>query len=302
MKKIPLIIDCDPGVDDAFAIILANSIEKFDVLAITSVSGNVDIDLTTKNALMITDLLNMDCVVARGAEEPLVKDNRMAFHTHGNDGVGGASRLFPSICHKELAEDNALTVLRDILINSKDKISIAAIGPLTNIALLLKIYPEVKEKIEVLSIMGGAINHGNVTPCSEFNFYVDPEAASIVFASGVPIIMSGINLTVNATLTEDNIKEIKSAGSKLAEIGVSMIADYTSKDTAFHDPCAILALSHPELFESEELYVQIDTREGLTRGMSYGDYRRKNTNRPNCKVLNKIKLEEFRKIMVSAFK
>ena len=108
MKKIPLIIDCDPGVDDAFAIILANGIEKFDVLAITSVSGNVDIDLTTKNALMITDLLNMDCVVARGAEEPLVKDNRMAFHTHGNDGVGGASRLFPSICHKELAEDNAV--------------------------------------------------------------------------------------------------------------------------------------------------------------------------------------------------
>jgi pyrimidine-specific ribonucleoside hydrolase len=302
MKKIPLIIDCDPGVDDAVAIILAHHIEKFSILAITSVAGNADIDLTTYNSLMIADWLKMNCIVAKGAPQPLVKEKHTSYHTHGEDGIGGASRFSHLHCHKALSKHDALTIMRDILIMSNEKVSIAAIGPLTNIALLLKVYPEVKDNIEVISIMGGGINHGNVTPCSEFNFFVDPEAASIVFNSGVPLIMSGIHLTVKATLTEEDMRKIKDAQGPLSEIGFQMIGDYTSKDTALHDPCAILALSHPELFEGEELFVQIDTREGLTRGMSYPDRRRKNTHKPNCRVLTDLNIEEFRRLIVEAFK
>lgn len=302
MKKIPLIIDCDPGVDDAFAIILANSLEELDIKAITTVNGNVGIDLTTRNALLLADLLDLDCTVARGAEVPLVKPLREKSNTHGSYGLGGCLNLFPKEIRKELSKEDAVTTIKNILMDSEEKVTIAAVGPLTNIALLLKLYPQVKEKIEVISIMGGAINNGNVTPCSEFNFYEDPEAASIVFNSGVPLIMSGLNLTVNATLTEENLNEMKAIGNKLSEIAVPMISDYISKDAAIHDPCAILAITHPEMFESEDLYVQIDTREGITRGMSYADYRSKNTNPPNCKVLTKMDTTKFREFIVNSIK
>lgn len=302
MNKIPLIIDCDPGVDDAFAIFLANYIEKFDLKAITSVSGNVSLDYTTRNMLLLADLLDLNCTLARGEAKPLVKPIMPATDTHGADGFGGCLNLFPKQSKKELAKDDAVTVLRNVIMDSKEKVTIAAVGPLTNIALLLKTYPEVKANIDVISIMGGAIDEGNVTPCSEFNFYVDPEAASIVFNSGVPLIMAGINLTVTATLTEDNLKEMKDIGTKLSNIGVQMITDYISKDSAIHDPCAILAITNPELFESKDLYIQIDTREGVTRGMSYADYRKRNTNEPNCKVLTKIDVEEFRKYVVESLR
>ncbi len=302
MKKIPLIIDCDPGVDDVLAIVMAKHVDKFDIKAVTSVSGNVGINLTTRNAQLITGLLDLDCVVARGAEEPLVKPKREAGHVHGADGIGGTFELFPKNCKKELSKFSALNVLRDTLMNSEERVSIVAIGPLTNIGLLLKIYPEVKEKIEVISIMGGAINNGNATPCSEYNFLVDPEAASIVFKSGVPLIMAGINLTVKVTLTKENLEEIQNIGSNLSEIGHKMIVDYTTDDPAIHDPCAVLALSHPDMFKWEDLHVQIDTREGFTQGMSYADYRLRIPKKPNCKVLTDIDLEKFRKLTVDSFK
>ncbi len=302
MTKIPLIIDCDPGVDDALTIFLAKYLDKFDIKAITSVSGNVGIDLTTRNALILADLIDLDCVVARGAEEPLVKPKRTSGTVHGIDGIGGSLELFPKECKKELSKDNALTVLRDTLLNSEEKVSIVAIGPLTNIGLLLKVYPEVKEKIEVISIMGGAINHGNATPCSEFNFFADPEAASIVFNSGVPLIMAGINITAKATLTRENKKEIKNIGTNISEIGHKMIENYTSDDPAIHDPCAVLVLTHPEMFEWEDLYVQIDTRPGLTQGMSYADYRYNNINKPNCRVLRDLDIEKFRRFIIDSMK
>ncbi|MFO7887904.1 MAG: nucleoside hydrolase [Eubacteriales bacterium] len=302
MSKIPLIIDCDPGVDDVLAIVMAKHVDRFDIKAITSVSGNVGIDLTTRNAQLIAGLLDLKCVVARGAEEPLVKAKREAGHVHGADGIGGTFEFFPKNCKKELSKFSALNVLRDTLLNSEERVSIVAIGPLTNIGLLLKTYPEVKEKIEVISIMGGAINNGNATPCSEYNFLVDPEAASIVFKSGVPLIMAGINLTVKVTLTKENLEEIKNIGSNLSEIGHKMIVDYTTDDPAIHDPCAVLALSHSDMFKWEDLHVQIDTREGFTQGMSYADYRLRDPKKPNCRVLTDIDLEKFRKLTVDSFK
>lgn len=300
MKKIPLIIDCDPGVDDALAIILANSIEGIDIKAITTVSGNARIEYTTRNALLIAELLDLDCIIAKGAEEPLVKPLLAGTNIHGHDGLGGCVKLFPNEIRKKLSKENAVTVMRDILINSDEKISIVAVGPLTNIAMLLKVYPEVKEKIEQISVMGGAIDNGNITACSEFNFYADPEAASIVFNSGVPLIMAGLNLTNNATLTEEELKEMKAIKTRLADIVVQMTSGYISKDAAIHDPCAILAISNPEIFEYKDLYIQIDTRDGITRGMSYADYRK--NYKSNCKVLTKLDVDKFRNFMVRSLR
>jgi len=302
LKKIPLIIDCDPGVDDAFAIFVANYLEEIDIRAITSVNGNVNIDYTTRNALLMADLLDLDCQVARGESQPIVKPVHQFSDTHGSDGFGGCLGLFTDKVKKKLSDKDAVTLIRDILLNSDEKISIVAVGPLTNIAMLFKAYPEVKEKINILSIMGGAINNGNVTPCSEFNFYVDPEAASIVLNSGVPIILSGLNLTYSATLTEENLKKMREIETKISNIGVNMILDYISKDNAIHDPCAILALTNPEMFESQDMFVQVDTRDGITRGMSYPDNRKKCTDKPNCEVLTKMDVEKFRKIMIDSLK
>jgi len=302
LKKIPLIIDCDPGVDDAFAIFTANYLEEIDIKAITSVNGNVNIDYTTRNALLLADLLDIDCPVARGESRPIVKPLHQFSDTHGTDGFGGSLSLFTDEVKKKLSNKDAVILIRDILLNSDEKINIAAVGPLTNIAMLFKAYPEVKEKINVLSIMGGAINNGNVTPCSEFNFHVDPEAASIVLNSGVPIILSGLNLTYSATLIEENLKEMKEIGTKISDIGVAMVVDYISKDNAIHDPCAILALTNPEMFESQDMFVQVDTRDGITRGMSYADNRKKCTDKPNCKILTKMDVEKFRKYMVKSLR
>lgn len=302
VNKIPLIIDCDPGVDDILSILLAHSLEGIDLKAITSVNGNVGIDYTTRNSLLIADLLDLDCIVARGEAVPLVKPLLPKSDVHGKDGLGGYLDLFPKEIKKDLSKESAVTVLKDLILNSPEKISIAAIGPLTNIAILLKSYPEVKENIEVLSIMGGAINNGNATPCSEFNFYADPEAASVVFNSGVPIILSGLNLTLKATLTERDIDEMKNIGSEISNIALSMLKDYISKDAAIHDPCAILALTNIEMFEYEDLYVQVDTRDGVTRGMSYADYRDINKNKANCKVLTDLDVDKFREFMVNSLK
>lgn len=201
-ERIQLFIDCNPGIDDAMALMMARASEGFDLKGITSVSGNLDIETTTKNIELFANVLKLNAVLARGASEPLVKGKFSAEEVHGSDGLGGASSLFGVTLSGEKVQQNAVDTMRKLLLEEERKTAIVAIGPLTNIALLLKTYPEVKEKIRVISIMGGSLEGGNVTPLSEFNFYVDPEAASIVFQSGIPLILSGLHMTVDATITE----------------------------------------------------------------------------------------------------
>lgn len=293
MSKISLIIDCDPGVDDALAIIMANTKACLDIKAITSVAGNVGIEYTTHNLQLLASLLDLKCPIAKGEEGPLVKQQVTASNTHGKDGFGGYAHLLGNIALRELSDLSAVELMAKILSESEEKITIAAVGPLTNIAVLIKAYPKLIHKIERLSIMGGGLHYGNITATAEFNFYVDPEAAQIVFRSGIPITLASLDVTLQAGIYSKDINYFKQIHNEIAVLASKILESYASKDAALHDPVAILALCHPEMFESEDLLLQVETNEGATRGMSYADCRERSAHLTNCKFLTKIKRDEF---------
>lgn len=299
--KIPVIIDCDPGVDDAIAIILANNKKELDILAITSVSGNVGIENTTYNARLMAGLLKMDTEVARGADCPLINETHLAATVHGKDGLAGkASQFDKSILH-DLSESFAVDLMAEKLRNSKEKVTIIAIGPLTNIAILLKAHPDLKEKIEKISIMGGSITEGNTTSKAEFNFYADPHAAHVVFNSNVPIVLAGLNVTLSACITKEEIKSIYDKNTELSKFAAEIIAGYNKGDTALHDPVAVLAVTNPEIMEFKDYCVNIETEGRYSSGMSFTDERREHKMPCNCSVITKIDREKFAKEILSCF-
>ncbi len=171
----------------------------------------------------------------------------------------------------ELTSENSVTMMHEIIQNSTEKITLIAVGPLTNIALLLRTFPEDKEKIEQISIMGGSITRGNVTSLSEFNFFVDPEAAKIVFESGVKIIMAGLNVTQKASITDEQIQFLDTIETKRTKFAHRILKYYASNDAGIHDPCSVIVLDNPEVFETEDMYIKIDVQNDETRGMSYRD-------------------------------
>lgn len=292
MKKIPLIIDCDPGVDDALAVMLANSKDCFDLKAITSVAGNVELKYTTHNLQLLKSLLKLQCPIAKGHDRPLVKAQVTASKTHGSDGFGGHAHLLKDLSLAQLSELSAVSLIAKILRESEEKVVIAAVGPLTNIAVLIKAYPELLDKISQLAIMGGGIKCGNITPTAEFNFYVDPEAAHIVFNSNVPIVMAGLDATLQAYISAEDIEELSSVKNEVAEIAIKLLQAYASNDSALHDPVAILSVSNPEIFEFEDMYIQIETNEGSTRAMSFADQRDKKP-KDNVKFITKVNRKKF---------
>lgn len=295
-KKIPLIIDCDPGVDDTLALFLAKNLDCFKIQAITTVSGNLSIEVTTENVQLVAGYLGLSCVVAKGAKEPLMKEKVTAAHIHGEDGLGGARKYFPKEKALPLAEEGALLVMRRLLLEAKEKVSILALGPLTNIALLLKAFPEVKEHIGLISIMGGGLFGGNVTPLSEFNFYVDPEAAQIVLQSGVPLLLSGIHMTEKAFLKSEDLQRVQESTGPYAKIGNALLKDFAQGQKAIHDPCAVLALARPDLFTWQEMALTVDPREGVSQGMLV-PMREKN---PTCKVMMDLQVDTFRELLTEA--
>lgn len=300
MKTYPIIIDCDPGVDDIFAILVANSKPEIDIKAICSVSGNVGIDLTTHNARLIAGLLGLNCVVAKGASKPLIKDAFTAGMTHGSDGFGGCAGMFGDDRLSKLSDMGAVEVEKKILMESVEPVYIVATAPLTNIALLLSVYPEVKSKIAAISMMGGGINIGNITPFSEFNYFTDPEAAYIVMNSGVKLIMCGLNVTLQATLTDEELNEMRGLNNTISDVGVKILSTYIANDAAIHDPCAVLAVTDQDKFQYKDQFVQIDIRPGITQGMSYVDERQNTNQKSNCRVFYNIDKKFFRRSIVKS--
>ncbi|OMD70680.1 nucleoside hydrolase [Paenibacillus odorifer] len=297
----PIIIDCDPGHDDAIAILLAiaNS-EKLDLRGITTVGGNQILDKITKNALKVISFVNADIPVAKGAAGPLFGKLVTGEEAHGESGMDGP--LLPPSKFRPV-EQGAVEFMLNIIRSSEEKITLVPMAPLTNIALLITAYPEIKDRIEKISLMGGGISYGNVTSTAEFNIYVDPEAARIVFESGIPITMSGLDVTDKAAIFEDEILALKERGPVSTMVGelLDFYSIYGKKmgyvGSALHDPCAVAWLLHPELFESEHLYVTVETEGKLTRGMTVAD-RRKKTDRPaNVQVLVGVDREAFMKLI-----
>jgi len=274
-----IILDTDPGVDDAMAIFLALRSPELQVEAITAVSGNVPLSFTLPNALRLVEIAgHPDVPVAAGAAVPLVRRLVTAAYVHGNNGLGGVE--FPEPKIKPVGE-SAVELIRRIVRANPGEITIAAVGPLTNIATLLKVDPSIVSLIKAFALMGGSLSGGNITPAAEFNFYVDPEAARIVFDSGVPILMVGLDVTHKVLLRESHVKILEAAQNPVSQAAAKIMRATmarikpTSDETvvAMHDPLTIASLIDPSVVTAKDYYVQIETTGEMTAGMSVGYYR-----------------------------
>lgn len=300
----PIIIDCDPGHDDAIAILLAlANPQLLEVKAITTVGGNQVLEKITNNALKLLSFIDKDIPVAKGAPGPLLGKLVTGEEAHGDSGMDGPD-LPPS--RFKPVNKHAIELMVEVIRSSEQKVTLVPIGPLTNIALLLKGFPDVREKIEQISLMGGGISYGNVTSTAEFNIYVDPEAARIVFESGVPITMSGLDVTDKAAIYQEDIEALKQRGEVSHMVGelLDFYSIYSRKlgfeGSSLHDPCAIAWLLHPELFQSESYYVSIETDGRVTRGMTVADRRKKTDETANVQVLMDVDREAFIKLIFDA--
>ncbi|SDL10289.1 non-specific riboncleoside hydrolase [Clostridium cochlearium] len=283
-KETKIILDTDPGIDDAVAMVAALNSPKVKVELITTVAGNVDVEKTTENALKILQFLNKTVPVAKGARKPLVRELDDASEIHGDSGLDGYD--FPKI-EREVDEKSAIDKMREVITNSDEKITLVAIGPLTNIALLLSSYPEVKDNIDKLVIMGGSTTRGNKTPLAEFNIYVDPESAEIVFKSGIDIVMCGLDITNKAVLKEEDINYIKNM-NKTGHMMYSLFKCYRSgsfkSGLRMHDLCAIAYLDKPEIFKTVPAKVEIETKGEHTLGATVVDFSNSSKDKTNVNV------------------
>lgn len=278
MQKRNIIIDCDPGIDDAVAIVYAIANEdKLNIQGITTVTGNQSIDKVTNNALKLVSFLKKNIKIAKGADTPLLREKREAAGVHGITGMGNYELPESTI---KLESENAVEFLKNTILASNEKITLVPIGPLTNIALLFKVYPEVKTNIDEIVLMGGAIHGGNVTPTAEFNIWADPEAAKIVFDSKVKIVMAGLDVTHSAGLYRDDVKELLASKGKVSHMCGEILDFYFNGDhvkngsfTPIHDACAVMYLLHPEIYSYRNMPVELDCSYSLNRGMTVGDNR-----------------------------
>ena len=273
MKK-RIMLDCDPGRDDAIALIMAFACGALDVAAVTTVAGNQTIEKTTRNAGRILAFLGKKPLFAQGAAKPLLRELVTAPLVHGESGLDGPSLPEPDIEKSPLSAHELMgTLLKE------EKATIVATGPLTNIALLILSYPEAKGKIEQVVIMGGGIDHGNWSAAAEFNILVDPEAAKVVFEAGLPIVMCPLDVTEKAFITREENDSLRKRGragklaAELIDFYGSFHAGLGAEGTPLHDPCTIAYLARPALFATEALHIQVVTDNGIALGQTLADKR-----------------------------
>ncbi len=271
---IPCIIDCDPGVDDAIALLYALNHPNLDVKAITTVYGNVGLDKTSVNAQLVVGLAQKDTPVFSGARKPLVNQIASAAKVHGEDGFGDFYQSYKHLTSNNDIKDNAVLKMKEIIENSNEPVVLFPLGPMTNIAILLVTFPELKEKIKAISFMGGGFYYGNRTPSAEFNFYCDPHAAQIVLQSGVKLIMSGLDITDQAIITEKELDKFKKIPNKASEVMHKILSKYQSVDQSLHDPVTIMTVTDPELFEFESFHVVVETSGEYSVGKTIADVRK----------------------------
>lgn len=295
-----IIIDCDPGCDDAIAILLA--LQHTDVKAITTVCGNVGVEQTTANALMTVALEDSEIPVYAGACQPLevepIKDNL----THGSDGFGEIARL----SHNRKSEPMSAC---DYLLNCvSEEDWVVALGPLTNLGEALTSDSAWGKRIGGISIMGGSTTIGNITPVAEFNTYADPHAAAAVYASGANLRICGLNVTHQLTIMDETVNHIRNLGTRRSEFTAALMNFSLNRMervigkrfAPLHDPCAVFALTHPSLFRFEQLAVQVEIESSLTRGMTVVDQR---TTRPriapNALVAQSLNVTQALRILIA---
>jgi inosine-uridine nucleoside N-ribohydrolase len=297
-----VILDCDPGHDDAIALLLAlGSPADIDLLGVTTVSGNQTLEKTTANAIRVLDHVGRsDVSVAAGAPRPLVRERQVAENVHGETGLDGPDLPGPSRGPVAL---HAVDWIADTLRTSDGPVTVVPTGPLTNVALFLARYPELASKVERLVLMGGAIGLGNVTPAAEFNIWVDPEAAARVFGAGIDLTMVGLDVTHQALMTPAHAGRL-AQGGRAGKLVADLYAFYSRfhrseygwDGAPIHDAVAMAHVIDPTLLETEHCGVVVDTGPELSRGRTYVD--RRGRWEPNCHVATGIDAERFLELLL----
>ena len=270
-----MILDVDTGVDDAFAVLFAALHPDINLLGITCVDGNTNVDQVVANTLKVLDAAGAgDIPVARGAVRPLLGVSQYAEYVHGADGMGDLG-IAPST--RKVDPRSAVELLRDLIEGSKDPVTLVPVAPLTNIALFLRAFPESAKKIHRIVLMGGSASAGNATAAAEFNVWHDPEAAAIVFQSGVPITMYGLDVFMRPGITSEEALALKNSSAPAAQFAGSLIEAFIERlhisPITLGDYGAVAAAIHPELFTTEMFDVVVDTSSGPARGQTICDRR-----------------------------
>ena len=273
-----IIIDCDPGTDDALALLLAfASPDELAVLGVTTVAGNVPLPLTSANARRICELAGRaDVPVYAGCARPILRPLITAEHIHGDNGLDGVELPAPTM---KLADGHAVDFIIDTVLGSADPVTLCPTGPLTNIALAIVKQPAIVERLEGIVLMGGAVGAGNVTPSAEFNIHVDPHAAAVVFGAGAPVTMLGLDVTHQALVTPQRRAAIAAIGTRVSDKVSGLLAAYDRADierfgeagSPLHDPCVIAYLLRPELFRGREAHVVVETASAESVGRTIVD-------------------------------
>ena len=287
MPPIPVILDCDPGHDDALAIILAAFDPRIELLAITTVAGNGPIEKVTENALKICALVGIKIPVAKGAATSLKGASESAPNIHGESALDGAELPSPTF---EISDMSAVEMIAHLVRNSVEPLSIVATGPLTNIANFIRDYPELLANIRDLTFMGGSAGRGNRTPYAEFNIWADPEAADIVMKSGLTMTMCGLDITHQALVTPAIFDSLAEINSPVANTIIGLLKFFAhTYDEVFgiphpplHDPVAVAVLADPTIMNSRKVNVEIELRGDLTRGATVVDLHKVTGRSPNA--------------------
>jgi purine nucleosidase len=297
----PIIIDTDPGQDDAVAILLALASPELNVLGITAVAGNVPLELTTRNACILLELAGrQDVPVYAGAARPMVRPLVTAEYVHGKTGLDGPDLPEPTMALTPgEASDFIIRTLRE---HPPGSVTLCPLGPLTNIGLALVRAPDIAPRIaEIVLMGGGCFEGGNITPAAEFNIFVDPHAAELVFKSGVPITVMPLDVTHQVLSTRVRIAAIRAIGNRCGEVVAQMlefferfdVAKYQSDGGPLHDPCVIAYLLQPGMFEGRYINVEIETRSELTMGMTVADWWGVTGRPANVRFMRKVNADAF---------
>ncbi len=302
MEKLPIIIDCDPGQDDAIALLLAMSCtDELDILGITTVAGNVQLDLTTRNARLMCDIAGRDdIVVYAGCEKPLERQLVTAEKVHGKTGIDGIPIVEPRAM---LGQAHAVDFIIEALLGVTDApITLVLMGPLTNIATAFAKEPAIRNGVAEVVLMGGAMREGgNISPSAEFNILVDPQAADRVFRSGVPITVMGLDATHQVLSTKERRDRLRAIGSEPGRAAAAMLDFYNKFDSAkygsngapLHDPCTVAYLLKPELFQGKRCNLSVETQSELTIGHTSVDFWHVTDRPPNVNWIHTVDANGF---------
>lgn len=306
MEKI--ILDCDPGHDDAVAILMAGIHPSIQLLGITTVAGNQTLNKTTINALNVCQYLNIDVPVCSGMSLPMVrKVQTIANDIHGESGLDGP--VFDKLT-KELDKRHAVNFIIETLKNSNEKITLVVTGPMTNVAMAFRMEPSIVEKVKRVIFMGGSYQLGNVTPAAEFNIFADAEAAYVVFNSGVPLVMMGLDLTRQALCYPNIVERMGKVGGKASKLFVDLMGFFckTQKQVfgweggPLHDPTCIAYIIDESYIETKDMYSEVEIRSEKCYGRTLCDYFGVTKNKPNSKVSIKLDVDKFWNIVEECIK